>query len=73
MNYSEVDEEKNHIEAGIDVNDTCQSTTLWYDGLTPVVVLVRAGQYHTCGVRTDGAAVCWGSDSDGQASPPGAP
>ena len=29
------------IEAGIDVNDTCQTTTLWYDGLTPLDMAMR--------------------------------
>ena len=29
------------IEAGIDVNDTCQTTTLWYDGLTPLDIAMR--------------------------------
>ena len=35
--------------------------------LTPTVVQgshsftqVSSGNYHTCGVRTDGAALCWG-------------
>ena len=40
---------------------------------------VSAGQWHTCGIRTDGSATCWGSDYDaedgetyyGQATPPG--
>ena len=38
---------------------------------------VSAGSFHTCGVRADGVAVCWGSNEDwlgsftGQASPPG--
>ena len=31
---------------------------------------ISAGHYHTCGLREDGAAVCWGSDSSGKSSPP---
>ena len=31
------------IEAGIDVNDTCQTTTLWYNGLTPLAIAMRRG------------------------------
>ena len=31
---------------------------------------VSAGGLHTCGVRTDGAAECWGDDYYGQATPP---
>jgi len=31
---------------------------------------VSAGEYHTCGVRTDGTLACWGDDSQGQATPP---
>ncbi len=28
------------------------------------------GELHTCGLRTDGSVVCWGSDQYGQSSPP---
>ena len=31
---------------------------------------VSAGDVHTCGVRPGGAAVCWGSTSDGRTTPP---
>ena len=31
------------IEAGVDVNDTCQSTRLWYDGLTPLAIAMSRG------------------------------
>ena len=31
--------------------------------------VVSAGAYHSCGIRSDGALVCWGSDAAGQASP----
>ena len=31
---------------------------------------VSAGVRHTCGVKTDGTVACWGSDEDGEATPP---
>ena len=31
---------------------------------------ISAGWYHTCGVLTDGAVACWGSDYAGEATPP---
>ena len=31
---------------------------------------LSAGEYHTCMVRDTGAVACWGSDIDGQATPP---
>ena len=38
MNYSDIAEVNAQIEADVDVNDTCQSTTLWYDGITPLAI-----------------------------------
>ena len=35
-------------------------------GYTSLIV----GDLHTCGLRTDGSVVCWGSDQYGQSSPP---
>ena len=32
---------------------------------------VDAGGGHTCGVRTNGTAACWGLDASGEATPPG--
>lgn len=34
--------------------------------------LVAAGGSHSCGIKVDGAVVCWGADRYGQSSPPGA-
>jgi len=33
---------------------------------------VSAGGRHSCGLRSDGSVVCWGSDEDGQAASPNA-
>ena len=32
---------------------------------------VSAGRVHSCGVREDGTAVCWGDNDSGQADAPG--
>ena len=32
---------------------------------------ISAGGTHTCGIRTNGTATCWGNNSDGQAAAPG--
>ena len=32
------------IEAGVDVNDTCQTTRLWYNDLTPLAIAKRRGR-----------------------------
>ena len=32
-------------------------------------VSVSAGSYHTCGVRSNGSAACWGNNRVGQATP----
>ena len=31
---------------------------------------ISAGAAHTCGLRVDGSAVCWGNNEHGQAEPP---
>ena len=33
-------------------------------------ISLSAGYYHTCAVRKGGAVECWGSDEDGQSTPP---
>ena len=43
VNYADIEEVKAQITADIDVNDTCQSETAWYDGLTPLVIAKRQG------------------------------
>lgn len=32
--------------------------------------MVSSGDFHTCAVNTDSYVVCWGSDDDGESSPP---
>ena len=32
---------------------------------------VASGGVHNCGIQTDGTLLCWGSDAEGQSSPPG--
>ena len=31
---------------------------------------ISSGEHHTCGLREDGSAVCWGDNRHGRASPP---
>ena len=30
------------------------------------LTMISAGDYHTCGVTTDGAVYCWGGNNEGQ-------
>ena len=32
--------------------------------------MISGGEWHTCALRVDGSAVCWGSDQFRQSSPP---
>ena len=43
VNYADIEKVKAQITAGIDVNDTCQSETAWYHGVTPLVIAKRQG------------------------------
>ena len=43
VNYAEIEKVNARIKAGIDVNDTCQSATAWYDGLTPLAIAKKQG------------------------------
>ena len=39
-------------------------------GTTVTFIAISSGDVHTCGLQGDGSAVCWGSNEDGQSSPP---
>ncbi len=45
------------IEVGVDVNDTCQSTRLWYDGLTPLTIAMRRGNTEIEAILVEAGAV----------------
>ena len=45
------------IEAGVDVNDTCQSTRLWYDGLTPLAIAMSRGNTEIEAILVEAGAV----------------
>ncbi len=45
------------IEAGIDVNDTCQTTTLWYNGLTPLDIAMSRGRAEIEAILVEAGAV----------------
>ncbi len=47
-------------------NNTTDTTTTAPAKFTPI----SAGGIHSCGVRSDGTATCWGYNSDGQADAP---
>ena len=46
----------------------------WYYDQTPpdgeVFIKIAPGRDHTCGIRPDRTAVCWGDNSDGESKPP---
>ena len=45
------------IEAGVDVNDTCQTTTLWYNGLTPLAIAMERGRTEIETILVEAGAV----------------
>ena len=48
-------------------------TAGYYDQTPPAgekLTSISTGWVHSCGLRDDGTAVCWGSNQDGKASPP---
>ena len=44
VSNGQLGEVKAQIEAGVDVNDTCQTTTLWYNDLTPLAIAMKRGR-----------------------------
>ena len=55
------------------VPDAPDAPPLSVDAYVPgLVKQVSAGQYHTCALRNDGTAFCWGSNASGQSAPPSA-
>ena len=44
VSNGQIGEVNAQIEAGINVNDTCQTTTLWYNGLTPLAIAMDRGR-----------------------------
>ena len=61
VNYADIGKVNAQIAAGIDVNDTCQSTWAWYDGLTPLVIAKRQGGPAVEAILVEAGAV----DSEG--------
>ena len=57
VNYSDIDVVNAEIEAGVDVNDTCQSTSAWYDGLTPLIIAKRQGGPEVEAILVEAGAV----------------
>lgn len=48
-------------------NTDCTADT---SGCSTPMTQVSAGRFHTCGIKMDGTAVCWGFNGYGQSSPP---
>ena len=57
VNYAEIEDVKAQITAGIDVNDTCQSETAWYDSLTPLIIAKRQGGPEVEAILVEAGAV----------------
>ena len=70
VNYAEVDEVKIQIKAGIDVNDACQSTVAWYDGLTPLAIAKSQGGPEVEAILVEAGAVDFDRGAAPVATPP---
>ena len=77
VNYSDVEVVKALITAGVDVNETCQSETAWYDGLSPLVIAKRQGGPAIEAILVEAGAVDAEEEAPGvdssTATPRGAP
>ena len=51
-------------------NNCSTAVTVTVDTLTGGFKTVSADRYHSCGIRSDGTAVCWGGNLSGQADAP---
>ena len=63
---SDAGEKSFAITASREGTDGQQVYTIEVGGKTLEVVQIAAGGNHTCAVTTDGAAMCWGDNADGQ-------
>ena len=57
VSNGQLGEVKAQIEAGVDVNDTCQTTTLWYNGLTPLAIAMKRGRTEIEAILVEAGAV----------------
>ena len=57
VSNGQIEEVNAQIEAGIDVNDTCQTTTLWYNGLTPLAIAKDRGRTDIEAILVEAGAV----------------
>ena len=57
VSNGQLGEVKAQIEAGVDVNDTCQTTTLWYNGLTPLAIAMKRGWTEIEAILVEAGAV----------------
>ena len=57
VSNGQLGEVKAQIEAGVDVNDTCQTTTLWYNGLTPLAIAKERGRTEIEAILVEAGAV----------------
>ena len=57
VNYSQAEDVRAEIKAGIDVNETCQSTWAWFDGLTPLDIAKGQGGPEVEAILVEAGAV----------------
>ena len=57
VSNGQIGEVNAQIAAGIDVNDTCRTTTLWYNGLTPLAIAMDRGRTEIEAILVEAGAV----------------